>query len=194
MTRRRQLLYATGGKSCSSEIASQIDLHRKYGGVVPEIASREHVHAINVLIDDALDKAHLSFDSGIDGISVTYGPGLVGALLVGVSTAKALAFTLSKPLVAVNHIEGHICANFIQYPELEPPFVCLVASGGHSHIVHVKDYCKYSILGATRDDAAGEALDKIAPCALAPLSRRAQLLKSLPKAATKRLFCGPAAL
>ena len=150
-----------GRKVLSSCITSQINLHRKYGGVVPEIASREHVSAINALIEQALAEANLTFDN-IDGIAVTYGPGLVGALLVAVSTAKALAFALKKPLVPVNHIEGHICANFIQYPELEPPFVCLVASGGHSHIVYAEDYCRYKILGATRDDAAGEVLDKIA--------------------------------
>ncbi|MHB1314868.1 MAG: tRNA (adenosine(37)-N6)-threonylcarbamoyltransferase complex transferase subunit TsaD [Christensenellales bacterium] len=150
-----------GRQVLSGCIASQIELHRKYGGVVPEIASREHVRAINALIDEALAQANIGLE-GIDGIAVTCGPGLVGALLVAVSTAKALAFALNKPLVAVNHIEGHICANFIQYPELTPPFVCLIASGGHSHIVCVEDYCKYRILGATRDDAAGEVLDKIA--------------------------------
>lgn len=145
----------------SNIVYSQIDIHKKFGGVVPEIASRNHVEKISQVIDEALEGAKKTLED-MDMIAVTYGPGLVGALLVGVSTAKALAFALQKPLVPVNHIEGHICANFIEFPELEPPFVCLIVSGGHSHLVHVKDYGVYQILGRTRDDAAGEAFDKVA--------------------------------
>jgi N6-L-threonylcarbamoyladenine synthase len=132
-----------------------------YGGVVPEIASRKHIENIDMVIDEALSEANMTFGD-IDAIAVTYGPGLVGALLVGVSSAKALSYALSKPLVPVHHIKGHITANFIAHPDLEPPFVCLVASGGHSHIVNVSDYTKFEVLGRTRDDAAGEAFDKIA--------------------------------
>jgi len=150
-----------GRKVLSNIVYSQIDIHKRYGGVVPEIASRNHVEKISQVIDQALDGAGKTFDD-MDMIAVTYGPGLVGALLVGVSTAKALAFALDKPLVPVNHIEGHICANFIEHPELEPPFVCLIVSGGHSHLVHVMEYGQYEILGRTRDDAAGEAFDKVA--------------------------------
>lgn len=145
----------------SNVINSQIDIHKRYGGVVPEIASRCHIDAVNAVIDEALEKAGVTFDD-IDAIAVTYGPGLVGALLVGVSTAKALAYALKKPLINVHHIKGHICANYVAHKELEPPFVCLVASGGHSHIVYAKDYLDYEIMGMTRDDAAGEAFDKIA--------------------------------
>lgn len=145
----------------SNIVYSQIDIHKKFGGVVPEIASRNHVEKISQVIDEALIASKKTFDD-MDMIAVTYGPGLVGALLVGVSTAKALAFALDKPLVPVNHIEGHICANFIEFPDLEPPFVCLIVSGGHSHLVHVKEYGNYEILGRTRDDAAGEAFDKVA--------------------------------
>lgn len=145
----------------SNIVYSQIDIHKKFGGVVPEIASRNHVEKISQVIDEALEASQKTFDD-MDMIAVTYGPGLVGALLVGVSTAKALAFALDKPLVPVNHIEGHICANFIEFPDLEPPFVCLIVSGGHSHLVHVKAYGDYEILGRTRDDAAGEAFDKVA--------------------------------
>ena len=145
----------------SNIVYSQIDIHKKFGGVVPEIASRNHVEKISQVIDEALEGAGKSLEQ-MDMIAVTYGPGLVGALLVGVSTAKALAFALDKPLVPVNHIEGHICANFIEFPDLEPPFVCLIVSGGHSHLVHVKAYGEYEILGRTRDDAAGEAFDKVA--------------------------------
>jgi N6-L-threonylcarbamoyladenine synthase len=144
----------------SNVISSQIDLHKKYGGVVPEIASRKHVELIIPVINQALDEAGVSL-SDIDAVGVTYGPGLVGALLVGLTAAKAIAFTADKPLVGVHHIEGHIAANYLQYPELEPPFICLVASGGHSHIVQVKSYGEFEILGQTRDDAAGEAFDKI---------------------------------
>lgn len=145
----------------SNIISSQIDLHTLYGGVVPEIASRKHMEKINQVIREALLAANMTFDD-IDAIAVTYGPGLVGALLVGVSAAKAIAYALNKPLVGVHHIEGHISANYIDKPELEPPFGCLVVSGGHTHLVNVKDYGKYEILGKTRDDAAGEAFDKVA--------------------------------
>lgn len=150
-----------GREVLSNIINSQIAIHKKYGGVVPEIASRRHIEVIDDVVDEALKTAGVSL-SDIDGIAVTYGPGLVGALLVGVSHAKALAFAANKPLVAVHHIKGHIMANFIAHPELEPPFVCLVASGGHSHIVEVRSYTEFEILGRTRDDAAGEAFDKIA--------------------------------
>lgn len=150
-----------GREVLSNVISSQIDIHKKFGGVVPEVASRKHLEIINSVIDDALKEANVTFDD-IDAIGVTYAPGLVGALLVGVSTAKALAFALKKPLVGVHHIRGHICANFIEHKDLKPPFVCLVASGGHSHIVLVEDYTKFKILGQTRDDAAGEAFDKVA--------------------------------
>ncbi len=150
-----------GRRVLSNIIASQIDLHAEYGGVVPEIASRKHVELILPVIDSALKKAEVSLND-IDAIAVTYGPGLVGALLVGVSAAKAIAAALDKPLISVHHIEGHIAANYITHTQVEPPFICLVASGGHSHIVYVKDYLKFEILGRTRDDAAGEAFDKIA--------------------------------
>lgn len=150
-----------GRTALSNVINSQIDIHKRYGGVVPEIASRCHIEAINTVIDEALKNANVTFDD-IDAIAVTYGPGLVGALLVGVSTAKALAYTLKKPLVNVHHIKGHICANYVAHSDLKPPFICLVASGGHSHIVYAKDYLEYEIMGMTRDDAAGEAFDKIA--------------------------------
>lgn len=145
----------------SNIVASQIDLHKMYGGVVPEVASRKHIETINPLIDQSLKESGLTFKQ-LDCIAVTSGPGLVGALLVGVSTAKALAYALSLPLIGVNHIEGHISANYISYPELSPPFLCLVVSGGHTHIVWVKGYCEYEVLGQTRDDAAGEAYDKVA--------------------------------
>ena len=145
----------------SNIISSQIALHTVFGGVVPEIASRKHVEKINYCVRAALEEAGLTLQD-IDAIAVTYGPGLVGALLVGVSEAKALSFATGKPLVGVHHIEGHICANYIENKELEPPFVCLVASGGHSHLCIVKDYGEYDIIGQTRDDAAGEAFDKVA--------------------------------
>lgn len=145
----------------SNIIHTQIDLHKRYGGVVPEIASRQHILAIDAVIDAALEEAGVGLKE-LDAIAVTYGPGLVGALLVGVSEAKALAYATGKPLIPVHHIKGHIMANFIEDPALQPPFVCLVASGGHSHIVWVKDYTEFEILGRTRDDAAGEAFDKIA--------------------------------
>lgn len=150
-----------GREVLSNIINTQIDIHKKFGGVVPEVASRKHIETIDAVIDEALSNAEVTFDD-IDAIAVTYGPGLVGALLVGVSAAKALAFALDKPLVPVHHIKGHIMANFVAHNELKPPFVCLVASGGHSHIVEVKDYTHFEILGRTRDDAAGEAFDKIA--------------------------------
>lgn len=150
-----------GREVLSNVINTQIDLHKKYGGVVPEIASRKHIEAIDAVIDEALDRAGAEL-SELDAVAVTYGPGLVGALLVGVSEAKALAYAAGLPLVPVHHIKAHIMANFIEHKELEPPFVCLVASGGHSHIVKVSDYDEFEILGRTRDDAAGEAFDKIA--------------------------------
>jgi N6-L-threonylcarbamoyladenine synthase len=142
-------------------ISSQIALHTLYGGVVPEIASRKHIENINQVIESALKEAEVTLNE-IDVIGVTYGPGLVGALLVGVAEAKAIAFATKKPLVGVHHIEGHIMANFIEHPELKPPFLSLVVSGGHTHLVRVMDYGEYEILGRTRDDAAGEAFDKVA--------------------------------
>ena len=150
-----------GREVLSNVISSQIALHTLYGGVVPEIASRKHIEKINQVIEQALADAHVTLED-ITAIAVTYGPGLVGALLVGVSEAKAISFATGIPLVGVHHIEGHISANFIENKELEPPFVCLVVSGGHSHLVVVKDYGEYEILGRTRDDAAGEAFDKVA--------------------------------
>ena len=145
----------------SNAIYSQIDLHTIYGGVVPEIASRAHIEKINQITEKALSDARKTLDE-IDVVAVTYGPGLVGALLVGVAFAKAVAYAKDKPLVGVHHIKGHVCANYIAYPELEPPFLCLVASGGHTHLVKVVSYTDYEIIGRTRDDAAGEAYDKIA--------------------------------
>ena len=145
----------------SNVISSQIELHKLYGGVVPEIASRKHIEKINQVIEEALQKAEITLND-VDVVAVTYGPGLVGALLVGVATAKAISYAARKPLIGIHHIEGHISANYIENLELEPPFLCLVVSGGHTHLVHVKDYGKYEILGRTRDDAAGEAFDKVA--------------------------------
>ena len=145
----------------SNIISSQIDLHKLYGGVVPEIASRKHIEKINQVIEEALCEADCSLDD-IDAIGVTYGPGLVGALLVGVAEAKAIAYARNLPLIGVHHIEGHISANYIENKELEPPFLCLVVSGGHTHLVCVEGYGKYRILGKTKDDAAGEAFDKVA--------------------------------
>lgn len=150
-----------GREVLSNVISSQIALHTLYGGVVPEIASRKHIEKINYVIQEALDDAGVTL-SGIDAIGVTYGPGLVGALLVGVAEAKAISYAASLPLVGVHHIEGHICANYIENKDLEPPFICLVVSGGHTHLVVVRDYGKYEIIGRTRDDAAGEAFDKVA--------------------------------
>lgn len=145
----------------SNIISSQIELHKLYGGVVPEIASRKHIEKINQVIEEALSEANVTWKD-IAAIAVTYGPGLVGALLVGVSAAKAISFATGIPLIGVHHIEGHISANFIEHKELEPPFVCLVVSGGHTHLVVVQDYGEYEIVGRTRDDAAGEAFDKVA--------------------------------
>lgn len=152
---------ANGREVLSNVIASQIDLHKLYGGVVPEIASRKHVENVNQVIEQALKEAAITIQD-VDGVCVTYGPGLVGALLVGVGTAKAISYAAGKPLIGVHHIEGHISANYICHKELEPPFLCLVVSGGHSHLVMVKGYGKYDIIGRTRDDAAGEAFDKVA--------------------------------
>jgi len=150
-----------GREVLSNIISSQIDVHRKFGGVVPEIASRKHIEAINNIIQEALDEANCTFKD-LDLIGVTQGPGLVGALLVGISTAKALAYGLDIPLIGVNHIEGHICANYIEHKDLEPPFTCLVVSGGHTYLLNVKSYVDYELVGRTRDDAAGEAFDKVA--------------------------------
>lgn len=150
-----------GREVLSNVINSQIKIHEKYGGVVPEIASRSHTEVINEVYKEALKQAKVSIED-IDVIACTYGPGLVGALLVGVSYAKGLSFATGKPLVAVNHIEGHIAANYITHPELKPPFLCLVVSGGHTHLVYIKDYTHFEILGKTRDDAIGEAFDKVA--------------------------------
>ena len=154
-------IVVNGRKVLSNVISSQIDIHKLYGGVVPEIASRKHIEQINQVIEQAFVDAEKTLDD-VDGICVTYGPGLVGALLVGVGAAKAISYASGKPLIGVHHIEGHISANYICHPELEPPFLCLVVSGGHSHLVLVNDYGKYEIIGRTRDDAAGEAFDKVA--------------------------------
>ena len=145
----------------SNVISSQIDLHTLYGGVVPEIASRKHIEKINQVIEEALKQAGVTVDD-LDGIGVTYGPGLVEALLVGVAEAKAIAYARKLPLIGVHHIEGHVSANYIEHPDLEPPFMCEIISGGHTHLVIVKDYGSFEILGRTRDDAAGEAFDKVA--------------------------------
>ena len=150
-----------GREVLSNIINSQIPIHEKFGGVVPEIASRNHVEAIPNVTKKALEEANITFEN-IDAICVTYGPGLVGALLVGVAYAKALSYAINKPLIATNHIEGHIAANYITFKELKPPFLCLIVSGGHTHLVHIKDYRKFEILGSTRDDAIGEAYDKVA--------------------------------
>ncbi len=150
-----------GREVLSNVISSQISIHKRYGGVVPEIASRKHIEAIDTVVYEALNEAKMAL-SEVSAVAVTYGPGLVGALLVGLSYAKALAFATGKPLIGVHHIEGHICANYIENENWKPPFVCLVVSGGHTHLVCVKDYCEYEILGKTRDDAAGEAYDKVA--------------------------------
>lgn len=150
-----------GREILANVISTQIPIHQKFGGVVPEIASRKHIVNIMPVLDEALHKADVKLED-IDHIAVAYGPGLVGALLVGVSAAKTLAFALDKPLIAVNHLEGHIFANFLSHPELQPPFMALVVSGGHTSLVHVKDYNHFSLMGQTRDDAAGEAFDKVA--------------------------------
>ena len=145
----------------SNVISSQIELHKLYGGVVPEIASRKHIEKVNQVVEEALKDADVTLDD-LDAIGVTYGPGLVGALLVGVAEAKAIAYAKKLPLVGVHHIEGHVSANYIEHPDLEPPFLCEIISGGHTHLVIVKDYGSFEILGRTRDDAAGEAFDKVA--------------------------------
>ena len=150
-----------GREGLSNVISSQIELHKLFGGVVPEIASRKHIEKINEVIEEALLEAGVTLDD-LDAIGVTYGPGLVGALLVGVAEAKAISYAKGLPLVGVHHIEGHISANYIENKELTPPFLCMVVSGGHTHLVHVKDYGVYEIVGRTRDDAAGEAFDKVA--------------------------------
>ena len=150
-----------GRQVLSNIIDTQIPIHEKYGGVVPEIASRNHIEAISRVAKQALKSANMSFKD-IDVITPTYGPGLVGALLVGLSYAKALSYALNKPLVGVNHIQGHIAANYITYKELEPPFICVMMSGGNTQIIHVKGYTEFEVLGKTRDDAIGEAFDKVA--------------------------------
>ena len=150
-----------GREVLSNVINSQIDIHEQFGGVVPEIASRNHVQAISEVVKQALQQANMTFED-IDGIACTYGPGLVGALLVGVSYAKGLSYALNKPLIPTNHIHGHIAANYITHKDLKPPFLCLIVSGGHTHLVNIKDYQNFEILGKTRDDAIGEAFDKVA--------------------------------
>ncbi len=150
-----------GREVLSNVIFSQTEWHKVYGGVVPEIASRKHIEKINQVIEEALDEARVTLRD-VGAIAVTYGPGLVGALLVGVGTAKAISYALDKPLIGVHHIEGHISANYIEHPTLEPPFLCLVVSGGHTHLVEVKGYGEYAVIGRTRDDAVGEAFDKVA--------------------------------
>ena len=150
-----------GREVLSNIINSQIKIHEEYGGVVPEIASRCHTEVINQIMKQALKEANLSLEE-VDAIAVTQGPGLVGALLVGVSYAKGLSFAVKKPLIAVNHIAGHVSANYLTHPDLEPPFLCLIISGGHTYLVNVKTYNDYEILGKTRDDAIGEAFDKVA--------------------------------
>jgi N6-L-threonylcarbamoyladenine synthase len=150
-----------GREVLSNVIDTQIKIHELYGGVVPEIASRNHIEAISKVAEEALKQANITFED-VDVITPTYGPGLVGALLVGLSYGRGLSLALNKPLVGVNHIEGHIAANYITYPDLKPPFLCLVISGGNTYLVHVKDYCKFELLGRTTDDAIGEAFDKVA--------------------------------
>lgn len=150
-----------GREVLSNIIDTQIPIHEKYGGVVPEIASRNHIEAISRVMKKALEKANITLNQ-IDAITPTYGPGLVGALLVGLSYAKALSFAIDKPLVGVNHIQGHIASNYITYKDLKPPFICVMMSGGNTQIIHVKDYTKFEVLGKTRDDAIGEAFDKVA--------------------------------
>lgn len=150
-----------GREVLSNIIASQIETHKKYGGVVPEIASRQHIENINQIVQEALDTAGVGFKD-IDLVGVTQGPGLVGALLIGISTAKGIAYGLDIPFIGVNHIEGHVCANYIEHKDLKPPFTCLIVSGGHSYLVQVNGYTDYELVGRTRDDAAGEAFDKVA--------------------------------
>ena len=160
-----------GREVLSNVIDTQIPIHEKYGGVVPEIASRNHIEAITRVTKKAIKDANINFED-IDAIAPTYGPGLVGALLVGLSYGKALSFALNKPLVGVNHIQGHIAANYITYKKLEPPFLCVLISGGNTQIINVKKYTEFEVLGKTRDDAIGEAFDKIARVAGLRLSRR----------------------
>ncbi len=150
-----------GREVLANIINTQIEIHKQFGGVVPEIASRKHIENVSNVTKQALKEANMSFED-IDVVACTYGPGLVGALLVGVGYAKALSFALNKPLIGVNHIEGHIAANYITFKELEPPFLCLIISGGHTHLVYIEDYTQFKILGKTRDDAIGEAYDKVA--------------------------------
>ncbi len=150
-----------GREVLSNVIESQIKIHETYGGVVPEIASRYHIEAINGVTKEAIKQANVKLED-IDVIACTYGPGLVGALLVGVAYAKGLSYALNKPLIGANHIQGHIAANYICHEDLKPPFLCLVISGGHTHLIHIKDYTEFEILGKTRDDAIGEAFDKVA--------------------------------
>ena len=145
----------------ANQLYSQVKLHADYGGVVPEIASRRHAEYISATVDKALADANMTMKD-VDAVAVTFAPGLIGAVLVGVNFAKGLAYSAGKPLVPVHHLRGHIAANYLTHPQLEPPFLCLVASGGHSHIVQVEDWCKYHVLGRTVDDAAGEAFDKVA--------------------------------
>lgn len=160
-----------GREVLSNVINSQIKIHEQYGGVVPEIASRSHVEVINVVMKEALKRAKVEIDD-IDVIATTYGPGLVGALLVGVSYAKGLSYATKKPLIGVNHIEGHISANYITWKDLKPPFICLIISGGHTHLAHVKSYDDMKIIGKTRDDAIGEAFDKVARVVRSWIPRR----------------------
>jgi len=154
-------LIKNGREIMSNIVSTQIEIHKKFGGVVPEVASRNHVVDINPVIENALSAANIKLED-VDVIAATYGPGLVGALLVGLSTAKALSYATGKPFVGVNHIQGHIAANYLAFPDLKPPFISLIVSGGHTHIVEVKDYNEIQIIGKTRDDAAGEAYDKVA--------------------------------
>lgn len=150
-----------GREVLSNIISSQISIHRKFGGVVPEVASRKHIENINMIIQQALDEANITFKD-IDLVGVTKGPGLVGALLVGISSGKSIAYAIDKPIIGVNHIEGHVCANYIVHKDLQPPFTCLIVSGGHTYLVQVNDYVEYEMIGRTRDDACGEAFDKVA--------------------------------
>ena len=160
-----------GREVLSNVVSSQIEIHEKFGGVVPEIASRNHVEAISNVTKKAIEQAKINIEE-IDAVACTYGPGLVGALLVGVSYAKALSYAINKPLIGTNHIEGHIAANYITHKELKPPFLCVVISGGHTHLVYIKDYKTFKILGKTKDDAIGEAFDKLARVIGLRLSRR----------------------
>lgn len=154
-------IVSNGREVISNVISSQIETHKRFGGVVPEVASRMHLEAINNIVKEALDRANFTFDD-IDAIAVTKGPGLVGALLVGISEAKALCYALKKPLVGVNHMKGHICAAYVTHKNLEPPFICLLISGGHTYLIYVKDYNEMEVVGKTMDDACGEAYDKVA--------------------------------